>query len=380
MGTIDAHTDRDSDVILCLPTSPGSKGIRMKHRELILCLLAPSLVFAGHLGGDTVLTGVDNRATWQIDGARVRLFDPDSMCLCEGSNSASVRLLPTDSVKVQNPRPVDSVTVLTIQSPSPLSTKIVDHKLWFHDSLWWKVRGRTGWWAMESELLAYQWKTYYTDSLAYRFHWSKIDPKRTWVQWTDSVQNEGEESGIVDAQKVHLLRCLADTGCTVDTLYGTFTDDRNDINRWYRGPEHFGIGIQTTTGWDTLWLARSADGSITRTGRSRPFRTTNSASLAIQPLFSWSGSFTHAPFPRGWMRVRATWHFRVSGVADSIVHSGWIPQVVESIGKATPHPAPVLSSRAADIHGSAVRLTDPRPAGTHLVHQNGRWTTVVVAP
>jgi hypothetical protein len=360
--------------------TPGTKGIRMKLRIFGFSTLIPSMALAGHFGGDIVFPNSDSRATWNVDGASVRFFDPESLCLCEGRTQWNLRLLPTDSVKVQNPKPADTTSVFTIQRPNPSSSNYVEHKLWFHDSLWWKVRGRTGWWAMESELLAYKWKNYYTDSLAYRFHWSRIDPNRPFVQWIDSVQNERKESGIVDAQKAHLLRCLADTGCTVDTLYGTFADDRNGVNRWYQGPERFGMGIQTALGWDTLWLERSKDGSITRTGRSRRFRTTNSASLAVQPLFSWSGTFRYSSFPGGWKRVRATWHFRVSGVADSIVHFGWIPQVVESIGKGNPHPAPVLSSHATDIHGNAVRLYDPRPAGIHFVHQNGRWTAVIFAP
>lgn len=370
--------------------TPDTKGIRMKLRIFGFSTLIPSLVLAGHFGGDTVFTQSNSRTSWKVDGASVRFFDPESLCLCEGRTLSNLRLLPTDSVKVQNPKPADTTSVFTIQRPNPSSSNYVEHKLWFHDSLWWKVRGRTGWWAMESELLTYQMKNFYTDTLAYRFRWSRIDPNRSWVQWIDSVKHPGGTgNGRPDVQRTHLLRCLSDTGCVVEKLSGEFVG--LNMGWSFLTPFRFGVKPTAANSGDTLWIKRGPSGPDTSRGTFRPFRIGNQASLeasfllALDSLDRWQyPSWYEAASIWGhgsWYPYSVKWRFRVSGVDDSVVQFGYVVMIREGIrSRDTDRTKLAAPTSTFDFLGRPMRPSNRSSIAPLFVHNDGNWRAGIDSP
>ncbi len=361
----------------------------MNLPSLSVLIALPALAGAGHFGQDTTITSlVSNASTsWSVDGTKMTLFDPESLCLCE-EGGFEFRFRSQNAFVTLAPKSVDTTNLVWGYWHDLMNRRFAT-EVHYNDSAWWRVHGRTADWALEIDRLDFGTSFpngHRHDSSAVRPHWAKFDATRTWVQWIDSIGHPGGEGrDSISSQSTHLLRCLADTGCTVDSLVVR-------ISRGGNLPSNYTIGMAMFHGdaSDTLWLQQETFGGTIPSGALHKFRISNRSSLIVSTFLSWTGYSITTQFPKmippngfvpGWVHVNAVWKFRVSGISDSIVQSAWVPQYYEGVRSRSPGiQGQNLSMHATDLQGRPVFLGTPQAVGSHFLPVQGKLQPVVVGP
>ncbi|HXP89478.1 MAG TPA: hypothetical protein VN931_00980 [Fibrobacteria bacterium] len=366
----------------------------MMSRIPILALLLPALALASADPGDTLLSQSPNLdlGSWVIDGTKV---STQYKCTDLIPGTCSYSLTALDSIALLPGSPAGGVflRVLSANSLSPVPTK---RQATFVHGEWWRVKGKTGDWALEVDSSYFQ--SHYAadqmpDTLIIHPHWARIQPGRSWVKWVDTVKNQlllRGNMGKIMTTETHLLRCLVDSSLVIDTIFGR-------LKAIY--PISYPLGIHWSTGISLNIQDSSipffssvldSNGTKTFAGTFRGTMFGDSESLVAGTYVVWTANSGYID-PSSWqyppsptypydMVVSAFWTFRVAGATDSMVSLGIIPTgAFEGVIPRSADPT-AMSLHAIDLAGRPVPLGNALPLGPHLATVEGRLQTVIVRP
>jgi hypothetical protein len=366
----------------------------MNSRIPLLAILLPALAFASADPGDTLLSQASNLdlGSWVIDGTKV---STQYKCTDLIPGTCSYSLTASDSISLLPGSPAGGVflRVLSANSLSPVPTK---RQATFVHGEWWKVKGKTGYWALEVDSSYFQ--SYYAtdqtpDTLTIHPHWARIQTGRPWVKWVDTVENRllsRGDMGKILTTETHLLRCLLDTSFVIDTIYGR-------LKAVYPVSQSLGVHWSTAISLSIpdssipfFSSVLDSNGARTSVGTFRGARIGDTGSLVAGTYVVWTSNSGYID-PSSWlylpaptypfdMVVSAFWTFRIAGATDSMVSLGIIPTgAFEGVIPRFADSAE-LSLHAVDLAGRPVPLGQALPLGPHLASVEGRLQTVIVRP
>lgn len=265
---------------------------------------------------------------WTVDGNAISVVST-------AGNPSTFRLAGSDSLVSNRGTGVDAVFLkigTTPASPNPA----IDHER--NDSLWWRVKGQTGSWAMVVDsskawygtLVGQLW-----DYTLVRARWARIHDGQPWVRWIDTIHNDTSELHTTVPTWTGLLRGLRENAGVVDSLWGEVRSYHGIV--WADTSIHFRAEIalaSSDTGHPFCARSISDRGETTASGVVRnavlgPYET-----LRAKTSFTWSSSspmLTDSSYD-GRKTVCDTamvvWKYRIGARIDSVVALGPVPQVV----------------------------------------------------
>lgn len=378
------------------------------------------LVAASSFGGarDTTLHFAGGQGTpvnlrWQVDGATVSVR-------LQGARDTLPRarysLTASDSLGLMPGSGADS-TFLSVSGGAGAGVfKSVTAT--FHDSVWWKVRGKTASWAMEIDSTYFRGATSANgvDSLAIHVHWTPVRTAIPWVRWVDTIATWIVDSGTMGPPvRTSLLRWTGTGTHRIDSAWANFAfrGGRMETYDFKVRPEvelELDTGTATSPfyslhGWtpwlsgNTIypassivptWVVRGRPDSVASPAGARLWSLARSASdtgtkhpfMRLSPTLGFAAQYlmVPAPFnPEAWRRFDVVWSFRSEGIADSVIVRGaypyrwWWEGVLPRVGSNG-----FSSRRAVAPDGRAILLDRAYEPGLHLVPVEGRIQAVFV--
>ena len=370
----------------------------MNSRIPLLAILLPALAFASADPGDTLLSQASNLdlGSWVIDGTKV---STQYKCTDLIPGTCSYSLTASDSISLLPGSPAGGVflRVLSANSLSPVPTK---RQATFVHGEWWKVKGKTGYWALEVDSSYFQ--SYYAtdqtpDTLIIHPHWARIQAGRPWVKWVDTIKNKivsTANEGKILTTETHLVRSLVDTTCGIDTIYGRI---RVVIEYQYGPKWSTSISLNfPDSGTPFYSVGTDSNGTTITRGMFEGGRIGDSGSIMASTFVVWYSLNPHLFLPYSWNEwnnvallnptypywglVSAIWVFRIAGVTDSVISLGVIPDLpADNVLPRASTPL-TTSLHATDLAGRPVPLGQALPLGPHLASVEGRLQTVIVRP
>jgi|GEM_PF-2220014 hypothetical protein len=374
----------------------------MDSRFPFFALLVPALAFAGADPGDTLLSQSSNLdlGSWVIDGTKL---STSYKCTDLIPGTCSYSLTASDSIALLPGSLAGGVflRVLSANSLSPVPTK---RQVTFVHGEWWRVKGKTGDWALEIDSFYFQ--SHYAadqmpDTLIIHPHWARIQPGRSWVKWVDTIKNQilsRANAGKIMATETHMVRSLIDTTYGIDTIVGrikaVFPYEYPPKPKWSTA-----ISLNSPdSGTPFYSVAVDSNGTTTAQGAFQDTRIGDSGSILASTFVVWYFPYPYylPVLPSSWSEwnevrlsdpsypywgtVSATWVFQIAGVTDSVISLGIVPDEPEEGLKPITSRITSTSLHAIDLAGRPVPLGNALPLGPHLATVEGWLQTVIVRP